>query len=84
VWNRVICCGRSAAALGSEGLWGDGRRRGSLVTPHRAPGGSVLEVESNIPTNGGNSGGAIVNDHGEVVAVHRAARTDCHQRVHSH
>jgi len=63
-------------AAGQRGTVGDGRRRGSACDAAPSAGRIGLEVESNIPTNGGNSAGAIVNDHGEVVAVHRAARTD--------
>jgi tetratricopeptide (TPR) repeat protein len=62
--------------VGSEGLWGTAVGEVRLVTPHRINGGTVMEIESTIPTNGGNSGGPIVNDRGEVVAVHRAVRLD--------
>ncbi len=65
-----------AATRGSGGLWGwvDGKVRNVVEVPHY--GHRMRQVESNISTNSGNSGGPVVNNHGELVAVHFACSVD--------
>lgn len=55
---------------GSEGLWimGTGEVRQVYRRSH-ANGHLARVVETQVPTNGGNSGGAVVNDRLQVVAV---------------
>ena len=55
---------------GNEALWGTVSGEVRLVAPRNHPnGGRCMMVTTTIPTNGGNSGGAILNDRGEVAAV---------------
>lgn len=55
---------------GNEALWGTVSGEVRLVAKRRnANGGFAMMVVTSMPTNGGNSGGAILNDRGEVVAV---------------
>ncbi|MDB5310600.1 MAG: hhoB 1 [Gemmataceae bacterium] len=66
-----------AFSNGNDGLlWGMVRGEVRTVGPQRgAKGGKpVRHLLSDAPTNSGNSGGAIVNDAGQLVAVHTAAR----------
>lgn len=69
-----------AWSQGNEALWGgvDGKVRVVANTPLRGS-RPVKTVKSSMPTNGGNSGGAILNDRGEVVAVHQGYRTDARE-----
>lgn len=62
---------------GSEGLWifSQGTVRG-VYKRSIALGGPIQVVETQIPLNQGNSGGAIVNNKGELVAVFEGLRTD--------
>jgi tetratricopeptide (TPR) repeat protein len=66
--SRLHTCGGSTA--GSDTLWvynqGTVKQVGNL---QMANGARIRGVESDIPYNHGNSGGAAVNDQGEVVAV---------------
>lgn len=64
-----------ASTMGSGGLWGwvDGKVRN--VVDQNLPQGKVRQVESNVATNSGNSGGPVVNNRGEIVAVHVAGHT---------
>jgi tetratricopeptide (TPR) repeat protein/S1-C subfamily serine protease len=55
---------------GNEALWGTVSGEVRLVAPRNHPnGGRCMMVTTTIPTNGGNSGGAILNERGEVAAV---------------
>ncbi|HEX3146629.1 MAG TPA: tetratricopeptide repeat protein [Gemmataceae bacterium] len=55
---------------GNEALWGTVSGEVRLVAKRRnANGGYGMMVVTSMPTNSGNSGGAIVNEKGEVVAV---------------
>jgi len=58
---------------GSNGLWGwvDGKVRN--VVDGMTPTGKLRQVESNVSTNSGNSGGPVINNRGELVAVHFAS-----------
>lgn len=62
---------------GSEGLWimttGEVRQ---VYRRSHANGHFARVVETQLPTNGGNSGGAVVNDRLDVVAVVEGERTD--------
>lgn len=60
----------AALAKGSEGLWGftTGDVRQVYRRSH-ANGGYARVVETQLPTNPGSSGGAVVNDRGRLVAV---------------
>lgn len=63
---------RTVGALpaGNKALWGTVSGEVRLLAPRDHPnGGRCMMVTTTIPTNGGNSGGAILNDRGEVVAV---------------
>jgi tetratricopeptide (TPR) repeat protein len=63
---------RTVGALpnGNEALWGTVSGEVRLIAPRNHPnGGRCVMVTTTIPTNGGNSGGAILNDRGEIVAV---------------
>ena len=64
-----------ASTVGSGGLWGwvDGKVRN--IVDQSLPQGKVRQVESNVATNSGNSGGPVVNNRGEIVAVHVAGNT---------
>jgi tetratricopeptide (TPR) repeat protein len=66
--ERLFVIGGKPA--GSEGLWimGTGEVRQVYRRTH-ALGHLARIVETQLPTNGGNSGGAVVNDRCEVVAV---------------
>jgi tetratricopeptide (TPR) repeat protein len=61
---------------GSQGVWGwvDGKVRNVVDSQFRD--GKLRRVESNVATNSGNSGGPVVNNRGEIVAVHHAANTE--------
>lgn len=65
-----------ASTKGSGGLWGwvDGKVRNVVEVPRM--GGKMRQVESNVSTNSGNSGGPVVNNRGELVAVHFASSLD--------
>jgi tetratricopeptide (TPR) repeat protein len=62
---------------GSEGLWimttGEVRQ---VYRRSHANGHLARVVETQLPTNGGNSGGAVVNDRLDVVAVVEGAQTN--------
>jgi tetratricopeptide (TPR) repeat protein len=66
--ERLFAIGGKPA--GSEGLWimGTGEVRQVYRRSH-ANGHFARIVESQLPSNGGNSGGAVVNDRCQVVAV---------------
>lgn len=67
----------SGYANGNQGLWnystGHVRQR---VAGDLANGGTAMLLESDMATNQGNSGGPVVNDAGEVVAVVEGHRVD--------
>jgi S1-C subfamily serine protease len=62
---------------GSDGMWiytsGNVRQ---VYETYLGNGGYAQAIEYDMPTNPGNSGGAVVNDRGEVVGVHEAGHPD--------
>ena len=73
--QRVFTLG--SQPQGSEGMWifttGEVRQ---VYRRSHARGHVARMVETQLPTNPGNSGGAVVNDRAEVVAVVEGAATD--------
>src|SRR5262249_20153701 len=67
----------AALAHGDENFWDFTSGNVRLVSrQHLATGGLAGVVETDMPYNKGNSGGPVVNDRGELVAVVEGARED--------
>jgi tetratricopeptide (TPR) repeat protein len=59
---------------GSEGLWGSVSGEVRTIAPRfSARGQKIMMIETTIPINHGNSGGAVFNESGELTGVVKAA-----------